>query len=75
METPSSFATDFVNGIRIDWAVPIPTDDGTALCADVFRPDDAKQYPVIMGATPHWKWLPFQDDVWDVSRLRILLSF
>jgi predicted acyl esterase len=46
-------------------------DDGTALRADLFRPEVAKQYPVIMGAAPYWKWLLFHDDVWDVSRLRI----
>ncbi|MGD9764938.1 MAG: CocE/NonD family hydrolase [Candidatus Binatia bacterium] len=52
------------NGIRIDWDVPIQMDDGVILRADVFRPDDAGRYPVILSAGPYGKWLSFQDEVW-----------
>jgi predicted acyl esterase len=59
-----AFRSECVNGMRIDWDVPIPIDDGTTLRCDVFRPDDGQRYPVIMGATPYGKWLSFQDEVW-----------
>jgi predicted acyl esterase len=52
------------DGMRIDWDVPIPMDDGLVLRADVFRPDDDGRYPVILGAGPYGKWLAFQDEVW-----------
>jgi len=56
--------SETVNGMRIDWDVPIPMDDGTVLRCDVFRPDDGGRHPVILGATPYGKWLSFQDEVW-----------
>lgn len=50
--------------------VAIPTDDGSHVMADVFRPDDGQPAPVVMslgpygkgvpyeiGYAPHWKWL------------------
>jgi uncharacterized protein len=52
------------DGMRIDWDVPIETDDDLVLRADVFRPDGDGRYPVILGATPYGKWLSFQDEVW-----------
>lgn len=64
MNMAAPLASESVNGMRIDWDVPIPMDDGTVLRADVFRPDDNRKYPVIMGATPYAKWLSFQDEVW-----------
>ena len=56
--------TELYEGIRIDWDVPIVMSDGVTLRCDVFRPDDDKQYPVLLGATPYGKWLSFQDEVW-----------
>ena len=47
--------------MRADWDVPIPMDDGIALRADVFRPDEDGRYPVIMTHGPYAKWLAFQD--------------
>src|SRR5215472_12910011 len=47
--------------MQIDWDVPVPMDDGVVLRADVFRPDDAGRYPVIMTHGPYAKWLAFQD--------------
>ena len=34
--------------MRIDWNVPIPTDDGIVLRADIFRPIPEGKYPVIL---------------------------
>jgi predicted acyl esterase len=47
--------------MQIDWDVPIPMDDGVVLRADVFRPDEANRYPVIMTHGPYAKWLSFPD--------------
>ena len=49
-----------VDGMRIDWDVPIEMDDGVVLRADVFRPVEEGQYPVIMTLGPYAKGLPFQ---------------
>lgn len=47
--------------MRIDWDVPIPMDDGIALRADVFRPDDDGRYPVIVSCGPYGKGLHFSE--------------
>jgi hypothetical protein len=49
------------DGMRIDWDVPIKTDDGAILRADVFRPDDNKRHPVILSYGPYAKGLSFQE--------------
>jgi uncharacterized protein len=49
------------DGMRIDWDVAIPMDDGAVLRADVFRPLDEGRYPVIMYHGPYGKGLAFQD--------------
>lgn len=49
------------DGMRIDWDVPIPMDDGIVLRADVFRPVEEGRYPVIMTYGPYAKGLAFQD--------------
>ena len=49
------------DGMRIDWNVPIPMDDGLVLRADVFRPVKDGQYPVILSYGPYAKNLAFQD--------------
>jgi predicted acyl esterase len=46
------------NGMRIEWDVQIPVDGGY-LAADVFRPDDDDQHPVLLAASPYAKGLPF----------------
>ncbi len=48
------------DGMRIDWDVPIPMDDGIVLRADVFRPIQAGKYPVLLTYGPYGKGLPFQ---------------
>jgi len=53
------------DGMRIDWDVPIAMDDGIVLRCDVFRPNAAGRYPVLLAAGPYAKWLSFQDEeVW-----------
>ncbi len=49
------------DGMRIDWDVPIPMDDGIVLRADVFRPLAEGRYPVILTYGPYAKGLAFQD--------------
>ena len=49
------------DGMRIDWDVPIETDDGLVLRADVFRPVKDGKYPVILSYGPYAKGLAFQD--------------
>jgi predicted acyl esterase len=56
------------DGMRIDWDVDIPMDDGVAMRADVFRPDDDGRYPVILSYGPYAKGLAFQEiyhDQWN----------
>jgi uncharacterized protein len=49
------------DGMRIDWDVPIPMDDGVVLRADVFRPSGDGRHPVILTYGPYAKGLAFQD--------------
>ncbi|MGM0590581.1 MAG: CocE/NonD family hydrolase [Halobacteriota archaeon] len=56
------------DGMRIDWDVPIEMDDGVVLRADVYRPPDDGEYPVIMTYGPYGKYLTFQrgyPDQWE----------
>jgi uncharacterized protein len=46
------------NGLRIEWDVQIPVEGGY-LAADVFRPEDNDQHPVLLAASPYAKGLPF----------------
>jgi predicted acyl esterase len=48
------------DGMRIDWDVSIPMDDGVELKADVFRPDDDEKHPVLLSYGPYAKGLSFQ---------------
>lgn len=53
--------SEIADGMRIDWDVPIPMDDGIVLRADVFRPIGAGRYPAILTYGPYAKGLAFQD--------------
>ncbi len=56
------------DGMRIDWDVPITMDDGLVLRADVYRPIEEGQYPVILSYGPYAKGLSFQEgytDQWE----------
>ncbi|HYZ16636.1 MAG TPA: CocE/NonD family hydrolase, partial [Candidatus Acidoferrum sp.] len=49
------------DGMRIEWDVPIPMDDGVVLRADLFRPIPSGRYPVILSYGPYAKGLAFAD--------------
>lgn len=42
-------------GVRFEHDVPVPVRDGTVLRANVFRPEAAGQYPVLVCAQPYGK--------------------
>ncbi|CDR06911.1 CocE/NonD family hydrolase [Streptomyces iranensis] len=50
-----------VDGITIDWDAPIRVSDGTVLRADVFRPTEPGDYPVILAMGPYGKGLHLAD--------------
>jgi len=57
------------DGMRIEWDVPIPMDDGIVLRADVFRPVSEELVPVILSYGPYAKGLAFQEgyaDQWNI---------
>ena len=59
---------DLRDGMAIDWDVPIEMDDGLVLRADIFRPPEDGQYPVILSYGPYAKGLSFQEgypSAWD----------
>ena len=53
--------TDVRDGMRIDWDVPIPMDDGVVLRCDVYRPIKNGKYGVIMTLGPYGKFLHFNE--------------
>jgi len=46
------------DGMRIEWDVHIPVEDGYVV-ADVIRPENDDQHPVLLAASPYAKGLPF----------------
>ena len=57
----SEYKSEVRDGMRIDWDVPIPMDDGIVLRADVFRPFQEGRYPALVSYGPYGKGLAFQD--------------
>jgi predicted acyl esterase len=53
--------SEVAHGMQIDWDAGIPMEDGIVLRADIFRPIDAGQYPVILSYGPYGKGLAFQE--------------
>ncbi len=49
------------DGMRVEWHVPIPMDDGIVLRADVYRPVAEGRYPVVLTYGPYAKGLAFQE--------------
>ncbi|UPK76353.1 CocE/NonD family hydrolase [Nocardioidaceae bacterium SCSIO 66511] len=47
--------------IVVDWDVQVPTRDGLELRADVFRPREVGDYPVILAMGPYGKGLNFEE--------------
>jgi predicted acyl esterase len=60
LSTSGPFRIEAVDGMTIEWDVPIKTDDGVALRADIFRPTEPGTYPTILSYGPYGKGLPFQ---------------
>jgi uncharacterized protein len=50
------------SSIRIDRNVPMETQDGTVLRADIYRPDDKQKRPSILNRTPYNKVLVAERD-------------
>ena len=48
-------------GMSIDWDVPITMADGIVLRADVFRPSEPGEYPVVLSHGPYGKGRSFQE--------------
>jgi predicted acyl esterase len=53
--------SEICDGMAIDWDTSIEMDDGITLRADVFRPIQSGQYPVILSHGPYAKGLAFQE--------------
>ena len=53
--------TEVRDGMRITWHQPIPMDDGIVLRADVYRPIEDGQYPVILTYGIYAKGLAYQE--------------
>ncbi len=53
--------TEVRDGMRITWHQPIPADDGLVLRADVYRPVEDGQYPVILTYGVYGKGLAYQE--------------
>ena len=49
------------DGMQIDFDLELVMDDGVTLRADVFRPIEEGQYPVLLTYGPYGKWLHFKD--------------
>ena len=61
-------ASENRDGMKINWDFPIAMDDGLVLRADIFRPIEDGQYPVILSYGPYAKGLSFQEgypSAWD----------
>jgi hypothetical protein len=64
----SQHRTEVRDGMRIEWDAPIEMSDGVTLRADVYRPTDDGEYPVVMTYGPYGKLLHFEDgypDQWE----------
>ena len=56
-----TWKSEIKDGMRIEWNVSIAMDDGLVLRADIFRPPQAGQYPVILTYGIYAKGLSFQE--------------
>ena len=60
LTTEGPVQADLRDGMRILWDVGIRVDDGNILRADVFLPELAGAFPVLISYGPYAKGLPFQ---------------
>ncbi len=61
--------SEMLDGMSIDWDVPVEVDDGLVLRADVFRPAVEGSYPILLSYGPYGKGLPFQEgygSAWEI---------
>jgi len=56
-----TYKSEIRDGMRIEWNVPIPMDDGIELRADVYRPIKEARYPVILSYGVYAKGLSYQE--------------
>ena len=54
-EIPEALKNEIADGMAISWDVPIEMDDGLVLRADVYKPTEEGQYPVIASYGPYAK--------------------
>jgi predicted acyl esterase len=64
--------TDQIDGMAIDWQVPVPMDDGAILRADVYRPLEPGRYPVVLSHGVYAKGLPFQGGVYEMQWAKLV---
>jgi predicted acyl esterase len=65
----SGYKSEVRDGMRIDWDMPIPMDDGVVLRADIYRPVADGKYPALVSYGPYGKGLAFQEGyktAWDI---------
>ena len=60
IEVAGPAKSDVRDGMRIEWDVPIPMDDGVVLRADVYRPVAEGAYPTIASYGPYAKGQTFE---------------
>lgn len=60
------------DGMSIDYQVPVTMSDGAVLRADVFRPEDAGAYPVILSHGVYAKGLPFNGPIYRMQWDKLL---
>jgi predicted acyl esterase len=56
-----TYKSEVRDGMRIEWDVAVPMDDGVVLRADVFRPVAEGKYPALLSYGPYGKGLAFQE--------------
>lgn len=64
-----------LNGVRVERDVYVRARDGTRLCVDVFRPQDAGKHPALLAISPYGKWKqssrippqPYQSPLYDAG--------
>jgi len=61
-----------VDGMSIDYQVPVAMSDGAVLRADVFRPGEIGEYPVILSHGVYAKGLPFNGPIYQMQWDKLL---
>lgn len=65
-----------VHEVRMEHNVPVPMRDGTALSADIYRPDAEGKFPVLLLRTPYSNNAPdeIQDSKWYAERGYVVVN-